>query len=122
MEPSVSDPSLGRLVAYTITGQSYPLSTSDPYEIAHFLSQEGWDESALCHLRQQASDASRPWPLIPAPSMREGISAAQLLTLARKVIEIIGDGRNIQVRRPGKLSDRDRQLIADRPPHHGVVG
>lgn len=117
-------PTVAGLVRWALTGEDATADpATDPAEIAGWLRVSGWDAARLIGFRDVRWAAGLGWPLhIPAEDRGE-VGAAQLHTITRAVLDEIGVAPTPRLRdRSTPLSQHDRALLADRPPHHGSVG
>lgn len=116
--------SLFRAVAAALVGQdvgeqSAVAELTTPEQIVTELEAAGWASDAIAEHRAQTLAAGERWPHPIRPEHRGEVGAAQAsatLAAVRKLLAVDGAPR---VRASGlSLDQRDRQLIADLPPHH----
>lgn len=123
-DPGQTDPRLlVALVSWSLTGDQVPGEEATPLGIVGALSRAGWDAGRIAGRRDRERAAGRPWPQLPDAQRRRGVGSAQLHALVLAVCGELRLGPRPRVRDWGMpLSQRDRALLAERPPHHGSVG
>lgn len=124
IETRPTRPTVAGLVRRALTGEDVEAgSDTDPAQIAAGLLASDWDATRLIRLRDARWADGQGWPLHIPPADRGEVGAAQLHTIIRAVLDEIGVAPTPQLRdRSTPLSQHDRALLADRPPHHGSVG
>ena len=113
--------SLFRAIAAALVGQDLgerPGCAAADQIIAE-LDAAGWPRNAIAEHRRQTLEAGQRWPHPINPTYRGDVGAAQAsATLAgvRKLLAVDGAPRVHSA--DVALDQRDRQLIAELPPHH----
>ncbi len=100
-----------------LTGEA--MASEAPLEEA--LTEHGWDASRLTRHAAECRAAGRPWPHPVPRELRGGIGAAQFQGALHQALVrhgLIGSPVPPSPARP--LTQDERRLIADVPPHHGV--
>lgn len=117
-----------RAVAFALTGQlAEPPGAQPsgrPEDLLAALAALGMDADRLDAIRAGRVGAGQPWP-VPVPAeLRQGLGPAQLLATIQACREMLGlRQRQARVRdASAPLDPGDRRLLAELPPHHGLVG
>ncbi|MVA76602.1 hypothetical protein GC722_11290 [Auraticoccus sp. F435] len=115
-------PSPAQCLAWALTGELLETAAGGPgsgvvARARALLAAHGWDQAAVREHAAARQAAEQPWPH-PLPEGWVGPGGhAQLQAGLQQLLDELGARA---VRPPGPsapLSARDRQLIADRPPH-----
>jgi len=111
------------LVSWALTGEEAPGEDATPAGIVAALARSGWDAARITGDRDEQRAAGQAWPRLPDANRRAGVGSAQLHTVAQAVCHELGLDARPRVRDwTMPLSQHDRALLAERPPHHGSVG
>lgn len=117
--------SLFSAIHYALTGQQAESDEDarDPKTLAKKLLQSGWSKEDLLEIRDAAFADERRWPFPVDPAIRGEVGAAQAKACISQVCEHLGLNAKPRLRdASAPLSQHDRQLIEQLPPHHGKVG
>ena len=94
-----------------------------PGEVLRWMTAAGWDQETLCRHAWAQWDQKEPWPHPIPPGSLEGISAAQWYATLSAVRTALGvDQVPHPPSKPRDLSQAERRLVQDLPPHHGPSG
>lgn len=127
--PDAQDPGLMNLVVLSLSGEPLAVTCSphdrpgEPSRIAQALREAGWSSERLIERRDARRAAGLVWPDPISAAERDGVGAAQLHAVTQAVLAELGVSPEVRLRdRHVPLSARDQDLLAQLPPHHGVVG
>ncbi len=117
-----------RAVAFALTGQRLEppaaLASQGPDDLLAALASQGFDADRLGQLRTGRMADAQPWPCPVPAKLRQGLGAAQLQAIIQTCQQSLGlRQQQARVRNASAPLDRDdRRLLAELPPHHGLVG
>lgn len=111
-------------VAASLTGQQMTdLPARTPEQIVAALGRQGWSASVIASHRDRVIESGRRWPHPIDPRLRDGVGAAQVAAVVSAVTQLLNLGGPSRLRQANTVPDaRDRELIAQVPPHHGRIG
>lgn len=115
-------------VAFALTGQCLDppaaLASERPDDLLAALAAQGVDADRLDGVRTSRVAEAQPWPFPVPAELRRGLGPAQLLATVQACQQALGlRQRQARVRdASGPLDGDDRRLLAELPPHHGLVG
>lgn len=113
---------LFRAVAAALTGEDPAesnTSVTDAAQIVQALAELGWSRERIAEHRTATLEDGERWPHPISAELRGEVGAAQAsatLASVRKLLAVDGAPRLRSAE--ATLDQRDRQLIADLPPHH----
>ena len=110
------------LVAYALTGEDLPVSAGDIASLLSEMAGLGWPSERVRQLAHGLWEQDQPWPYaLPAGGLRPG--AAQWHALLGQARAALGlDVCQLPPSRRTDLTERERRLLEEVPPHHGAVG
>ncbi len=109
---------LAEAVAYALTGTWHTLAAGP---LAEVLATAGVTAEVSRAEAARRMAIGQSWPLLVPADRRPGVSAAQLqacLYEVRREWGLLGDHQPRPQPRP--LTDAERRLLRDVPPHHGT--
>jgi len=112
------------LIIYALTGETPPTDPADttPDVIRACLDDLGWSLDQLRTHAENCRMSDIPWPH-PLPAGAKLPSPAQWYAALTRVIADLGlDSVRLPPSRRTTLTNEERRLMADVPPHHGTVG
>jgi hypothetical protein len=113
------------LLALALTGEDLvlPGGLDAPSAVLAGLAGLGWPPTRLRAYAASRRDAGLPWPLpVPGERLRQ-VGPAQWYAALRAVCAALAvDVQPVRPSRRTTLTPDERRLIAEAPPHHGLVG
>lgn len=107
-------------LVYALTGERLVDVPADASP-AGALEREGWPVTRIRAHAQQRREAGQPWPHPVSREQRAGVGAAQLAAALAAVMADLGlQGRTRGPAPARPLTQDERRLLADVPPHHGA--
>lgn len=115
-----ASPEVGVELGRALTGETLPLTASEPELLVSELAQLGWDAERLADLRHQRQAAGLPWPFPVASAALAEVGFAVFHAKLDRLRELLGLTGLQQVPRAQRPWTADEQrLAAERPPHWG---
>ncbi|MDR2931457.1 MAG: hypothetical protein LBV06_11230 [Propionibacteriaceae bacterium] len=115
---------ISSLLAYALTGQEFALESCPDVDcVLAELEDRGWSQAAIADQARQAWSTGQTWPYPIDTDQFATLSAARWyawLIQARDRLDLAVEHRGPSHRTT--LTDAERRLLAEVPPHHGSVG
>ena len=110
------------LIAYALTGEELAVSATDIASLLSELAGLGWTAERVRQRAYRLWEQEQAWPYALPPG-RLGSGAAQWYALLGQARAALGlDACQLPPSRRTDLTERERRLLDDVPPHHGAVG
>ena len=110
------------LIAYALTGEDLIVSTDGIDGLLAQLAEYGWTVERVRDLAYARWEQDLPWPYALPPGRLVG-GAAQWYAMLGQARTALGlDVCQMPPSRRTALTERERRLLEDVPPHHGAVG
>jgi len=117
--------SISSLLAYALTGEDLPMRDTDGStgDFLAALEEAGWSPDRVRRCASQAWEQQTSWPHpLPSHSL-DSVGAARWYAALTEVRAVLGlDAVRLPPSRRTVLTQEERRLMADLPPHHGRVG
>lgn len=106
-------------LARALTGQELPVTSLDLAGLVDELAALGWDAMSLAKLRSGRQKRRLPWPFQPDLEAVKEIGFSRFAARLSELRALLGLEGILFVPHPvdRPLSQEERRLIADRPPH-----
>jgi len=112
------------LLGYALTGCELPIdSPAGPEELLAALEGAGWPAQRVRDQAYSLWEQEQPWPYPLPPDRIHQVNAAQWYAILGQVRTLLGlDVVHLPPSHRTTLTADERRLLADLPPHHGLVG
>jgi len=117
--------SISSLLAYALTGEELPIRDTDgsTEDFVAALEEAGWTPDRVVRAANLAWEQETCWPYPLPPHSLDSVGAAQWYAALTEVRAALGlDARRMAPSKRTVLTQDERRLMAELPPHHGRVG